>query len=84
MIMGENTMQLFRHRKRGSVYTMVGSAKLQTDTPLSDMAEVIIYRHVETGQLWARPPSEFYDGRFDPLDTDDLGLAPRRIEGGAE
>lgn len=60
--------QLFRHRKRGSVYTLVGTAKLQTETPLSDMAEVMVYRHAETGELWARPPSEFWDGRFEEVD----------------
>jgi hypothetical protein len=57
-----------RHRKRGIIYTIEGSAHLQTDTPLSDMAELIVYRCDHDGSLWVRPTAEFNDGRFDLLE----------------
>jgi hypothetical protein len=57
-----------RHRKRGTTYTIEGSAHLQTDTPLSDMAELIVYRSDHDGSLWVRPTTEFNDGRFDLLE----------------
>ena len=54
-----------RHKKRGTTYeVLAGLALLQTDTPLSDMAEVVVYRCKETGDFWVRPCSEFNDGRF--------------------
>jgi hypothetical protein len=57
-----------KHKKRGTTYdVLAGLALLQTDTPLSDMAEVVVYRCRETGDFWVRPCSEFNDGRFAPL-----------------
>ena len=64
---GELVMKA-RHRKRGIIYTIEGSAHLQTDTPLSDMAELIVYRCDHDGSLWVRPTAEFNDGRFDLLE----------------
>lgn len=53
------------HRKGGR-YQYVGSAKVQTDTPLADYDSVIVYR-AEDGTLWVRPNAEFHDGRFKAL-----------------
>ena len=54
------------HKKRGTTYDVLAElALLQTDTPLEDMAEVVVYRCRETGDFWVRKYSEFYDGRFD-------------------
>lgn len=56
-----------RSKKSGATYlvlTPVG--RLQTERPLSDMARLVIYRCEQTGELWARPYSEFMDGRFEP------------------
>lgn len=58
----------WRHRKRGTVYAEVGLARLQTDEPLSDMQEVLVYRDVNDGRLWARTPAMFHDGRFEPVE----------------
>ena len=54
------------HKKRGTTYDVIsGLALVQTDEPLTDMAEVVIYRCRETGAYWVRRHSEFYDGRFE-------------------
>lgn len=53
---------LWTHNVRGGEYRMIGSAKLQTDTPLRDMAEVVVYRG-EDGRLWVRAADE-WDARF--------------------
>ncbi|GLK74581.1 DUF1653 domain-containing protein [Ancylobacter dichloromethanicus] len=61
---------VFRHRKRGSTYTVVASATLQTNSPISDDASVVIYQS-EDGKLWVRPVDEFFDGRFEELSPKD-------------
>ncbi len=53
-----------RHVKRGSTYLVVGLGKLQTSTPISEGALVAFYRSEVDGEFWARPLSEFEDGRF--------------------
>lgn len=59
-----------RHLRRGSTYTVLGPARIQTATPLTDLAEVVIYRG-EDGETWARPVAEFEDGRFVPLSDEE-------------
>jgi hypothetical protein len=56
-----------RHRKRGTRYTVVCTATLQTNAPVSDDASLVIYRD-DDGKTWARPVGEFLDGRFDIID----------------
>lgn len=58
-----------RHVKRGSLYRITGGAKLQTENPCPDEAFLIVYQD-EKGLLWARPGSEFYDGRFEPFSAE--------------
>lgn len=55
-----------RHVKRGTEYELVCVAMIQTDTPLNDYDQVMVYRG-EDGQTWVRPLSEFGDGRFEPI-----------------
>lgn len=55
-----------RHVKRGTVYTVLGKALLQTGVPITDDAELVVYQG-EDGQLWARPALEFEDGRFEKV-----------------
>lgn len=52
-----------QHKKRGSAYEFLGTARIQSDEPLSDMAAVEVYIG-RNGDLWARRQSEFHDGRF--------------------
>lgn len=56
--------QLYRHKKRGTVYEVVGIATLQVDGP-QDMAECVIYKDIISGRVWVRPISDFLDGRFE-------------------
>ena len=62
----EETGLAFQHKLRGGKYTIIGRAILQTDVPVPDNTELVVYEG-ENGQLWVRAPSEFYDGRFIPL-----------------
>ncbi len=50
---------LYRHLKTGGLYTIVCAAEIE-----KTLAEVIVYRSVETGRTWVRPTKEFFDGRF--------------------
>lgn len=57
----------YRHKKRGTSYTVVvAHAELQTSAPLREGAEIVVYRG-DDGKFWARPSSEFHDGRFEKL-----------------
>jgi hypothetical protein len=67
---------VFRHKKNGGEYVLIGYGKMQADTwedmtyrhqvTSVDMREVAIYRAVDDGSLWVRPLEEFEDGRFVP------------------
>jgi hypothetical protein len=59
----EKSNETYRHRRRGTLYKVVGRAVLQTDRPLADDEELVVYEGKD-GHLWARPIDEFYDGRF--------------------
>lgn len=56
----------YRHKKRGSEYTTMGLATLQTDVPITDMTMLVIYG-AKDGTMWARPLTEFFDGRFEEI-----------------
>lgn len=68
-------MTIYRHKKRGTTYEIVGEAEAQVSTgahvwgiverPLRDGDQLTVYRCIETGKLWARFPDEFHDGRFE-------------------
>ena len=52
------------HLKRGTLYTEIGRAELQTSCgDLADGSEMVVYRG-EDGKLWVRETAEFEDGRF--------------------
>lgn len=58
-----------RHRKRGTTYEVIGLAELQAaaDRAITEGSRLVVYRCETDGRLWCRPPSEFYDGRFEAL-----------------
>lgn len=65
----EPVAERYRHKKRGTVYEVVGTAELQVAEFINMPDEgdhLAIYRG-EDGKLWARPYNEFHDGRFEPL-----------------
>jgi hypothetical protein len=55
---------VWRHKARGTTYTIVGAAELQCAAPIPEKTQVTIYRDCKDGALWARPTTEFFDGRF--------------------
>lgn len=57
-----------KHVKRGTSYRVLGVGKIQTETPLRDHAEIMIYQGETDGLLWVRSLEEFWDGRFEPLE----------------
>lgn len=62
--------QLWKHKKRGTVYAELGRAELQIATlEVVEGSELVIYRG-EDGKLWAREASEFEDGRFEKMESE--------------
>lgn len=61
-------VQLFtarwRHQQRGTEYLSLGVALVQSGKPIFEGERLMVYVDPESGQLWARPESEFRDGRF--------------------
>lgn len=66
----------YRHKKRETTYELIiEGIELQTsdkDYPIKEGTQLTIYRSELTGKLWARPTSEFHDGRFERLDNNVL------------
>lgn len=78
---------LYRHKKRGTEYELMGFGKMQAeDWRMLDwatgsgegehvsvnMEEVAIYRNVhDYSEIWVRPREEFEDGRFEVLFSED-------------
>lgn len=65
---------LWRHKKRGTFYVHLGVAKLQTTNPIQEGEELVVYRD-EDGKLWARPQSEFNDGRFEHISVYNMSIS---------
>jgi hypothetical protein len=69
--------QIWRHKKRGSRYTIVGVGRLQIGRrgncceckrQCMDDCLSVTYRGEKDGMLWTRPLEDFIDGRFERLE----------------
>lgn len=73
---------LWRHKKRGTVYTVLfDAASLQCASApefetLFDDDHFVVYQNVRTSAVYVRPAPEFFDGRFErlPLTEDEVRL----------
>ena len=73
----------YRHKKRGSTYTLVGRAKIQApkDAPLTDYEVVQIYQSEATNEMYVRRVSEFNDGRFELIEPSPKAGSTINFEG---
>ena len=56
----------FRHKKRGTHYLTMTTAKAQSDIREGDA--VVVYADARTGQVQVRKYDEFHDGRFESVE----------------
>lgn len=56
----------YRHRKRGTLYKVIGRGELQSSRPVAE-GDLLVAYVGEDGRLWLRPEAEFEDGRFDAI-----------------
>ncbi|AFU88529.1 hypothetical protein CcrSwift_gp211 [Caulobacter phage CcrSwift] len=61
-------MRRFRHKKRGGEYALVGTIRIQCETPVLDDETLLTYLDAE-GQMWGRREAEFMDGRFEEIEA---------------
>lgn len=53
-------MTIYKHVKSGGLYVLeIQNALLEVNKE-----SVVVYRSLETNQVWVRPHKEFFDGRF--------------------
>jgi hypothetical protein len=70
----------WRHKKRGTVYEIVTQdASVQCSAnPVFEAAfdgeAWTIYRNVKTGAFWVRPTEEFFDGRFERIESSERAV----------
>lgn len=72
--------EVYRHKKRGTEYVLIGIGRMQTNDweipmydeggyiggAILDMHEVAIYHSAtDPTEIWVRPREEFEDGRFE-------------------
>ncbi len=64
----DDTPPVIRHLKRGGFYDVIGKVTVQAEAPVEDCDLLVTYRDRETGKVFARPPSEMTDGRFEDVE----------------
>ncbi len=73
----------YRHVKRGGEYTLRLIGQVQTDEPLKDYDRIVVYQDDAAGMVWARPPHEFFDGRFERIADEQHPATPTAASGQA-
>lgn len=68
-------IERWRHKKRGTTYTVVGNCEVQAEDPLMDHEVAVVYCCEQDGTLWVRRHSEFHDGRFEALPAQPQGTS---------
>ena len=63
-----STAPVWRHKTRGTTYTIIADGEFQSAVETFDGVAVTIYRSTTDGRVWARASDEFYDGRFELAD----------------
>lgn len=53
---------IYKHLKSGGLYKFLTHALIE-----ADLTHAVVYESLETGQVWVRPESEFFNGRFEEL-----------------
>lgn len=68
--------ELWRHKKTGGIYTVLGPATGQAEVPgayqAMEYAALVVYRAEKDGRLWVRPSKEF-DMKFERTGKDQPG-----------
>ena len=57
--------KFFKHLKTQTVYEVVAEGRME-----ATRERAVIYQRLLTGEIWVRPASEFYDGRFMALNDE--------------
>ena len=65
----DDTAIRVKHVKRGTEYTVLGQAEVQSGSPINESDILTVYQGTD-GKIWARPVSEFNDGRFIVIESD--------------
>jgi hypothetical protein len=64
------TKDLYRHKRTGGIYEVICTA---THLP-SKLHDLVVYRSIETGEIWARSRDKFFDGRFEKIESGEVDV----------
>lgn len=64
-------MIYWHHIKSGGVYEILEFGLIE-----ASLTPCVIYRLISGGNVWIRPCSEFFDGRFEPIVQEPIDDAP--------
>lgn len=62
---GQPYAEKWRHKRRGTTYMIIGTARVQAIDSILEDDLVVVYQADSDGSLWVRGTDEFYDGRFE-------------------